>query len=325
MAEIKFDLKDKRILSELNSNANISASKLAKKVRISRQVAEYRINKLFSQKTIYAFYTLVDAGRLGYSSFRIHLRLKNVNEERYSNFAKELFDNYSTFWVGFISGSFDFIIDIFAKNSNEFDRILSDIIQKNKDIIQSYDTMVILEMDLYDYGYFLDDKKIREKVVMHRNLEKVKIDDLDKRILKNIKYNSRAFYEDIGKKVGLTRNAVKNRIKKLEEKKVIVGYKTFINFNHFSKQSFKIFIKYNNSKIEEEKELLDYLKSKKGVLATLKFLGKWNLDIEIHTKDVKELQQFIINLRNKYEIIGDYEIAQLIDDYGIDFYPDKLL
>lgn len=318
-------MKDKRILDGLDRDTNIITSQLAKKVAISRQVAEYRINKLISQKTIYAFYTLVDVGRLGYSSFRIHLRLKNVSEEVYSNFAKELFTEYPTFWVAFISGNFDLIIDIFARNSNEFEEIFSKILQKNKEIIQNYDTMVILQLDLYNYGYFLNDKKDRIKITIHKNIEEIKIDDIDKKILRTIKHNSRIPYETIGKNVNLTRNAVKNRILKLEKKEIIAGYKTMVNFNHFDKQSFKIFIKYNNSKIEQEKSLLNYIKNKSGILATLKLLGKWNLDMEIHTKDIKELQQFIINLRNKFDIIEDYEIIQIIEDYGIDFYPDKLI
>jgi len=325
MIGIRLDRKDKRLLNELDRNPNISISQLAKKIGISRQVAEYRINKLVSQKTIYAFYTLVDTGKLGYSSFRVHLRLKNVNENVYSNFAKELFTEYPTFWVAFISGSFDLIIDIFARNSNEFEDIFSKILQKNKEIIQDYDTLVILEMNLYDYGYFLEDKKERGKIIMHKNSENIQLEEIDKKILYEIKYNSRKPYEAIGKNVGLTRNAVKNRILNLEREKIIAGYKILINFNHFDKQSFKIFIKYDNSKIEQEKELLRYLKQKTGILTTLKLQGKWNLDIEIHIKNVKELQQFIINLRNKYEIIKEYEITQLIEDYGIDFYPNGIM
>ena len=42
---------------------------------------------------------------------------------------------------------------------------------------------------------------------------------MDEKILRVIKKNSRMPYEVIGKKVGLTRNAIKNRILKLEEKR----------------------------------------------------------------------------------------------------------
>ena len=324
MDKIRLDMKDRRILEELDRNPNITLSSLAKNVGVSRQVAEYRMTKLVSQKTVYAFYTLIDVGRLGYSSFRVHLRLKNVSEETYSKFAKQLFTDYPTFWVAFISGSFDLIIDIFARNSNKFEEIFSDILKKNKEIIQNYETSVILGMNLYTYGYFIETNKSRDKLILHKNIDCKKIDKTDEKILQKIKLDSRIPYDVVAKEIGISRNSVKNRILKLEENRVIAGYKPLINFNHFDKQSYKIFIKYNNTRIDQEKHLLEYLKHKIGVLTTLKLLGKWNLDIEIHTKDIRELQRFIIELRNKYEIIEDYEIIQIIEDYGIDFYPDKL-
>ena len=324
MEAIKLSLKDKRILALLDKEPNLSYSKIAKRVGISRQVAEYRIRKLLSQKTIYAFYTLIDVGKLGYSSFRVHLRVKNVSQETYSKFAEQLFREYPTFWVGFMSGSFDIIMDIFAKNFNEFDIIFRDILKKYKNIVQSYDVLAILELDLYDYGYFLEKNSNRNVAIVHKNEAIFKLDEIDKKILKIIKYNSRIPYEEIGKKVKLSRNGVKQRIKKLEEKDIIADYKILVNFNHFNNQSFKIFVKYNNSKIEQEKELLEEIRRTPGILNILKFIGKWDLDIEIQIKDSRELQRFIIGLRDKYSIIEDYEIVRIIDDYGIDFYPDKL-
>jgi DNA-binding Lrp family transcriptional regulator len=325
MDKIKLDLKDKRILDELDRNPNIYSSALGKKVGLSRQVIEYRLEKLLSQKTIYSFYTLIDVGKLGYSSFRVHLKIKNISPDSYLKFAKALYLDYPTFWVAFISGSFDIIIDIFAKNSNEFEEIFSQIIQKNKEIIQSYEILTILNLDLYNYGDFIESKQKRRKISVHRNIADYDIDDADKKILQAIKHNSRIPYEIIGKKLNLARNTVKNRILKLEEKEIIAGYKILVNFAHFDKQSFKIFIKYNNAKIDQEKSLLEFLENKKGILNTLKLLGKWNLDIELHIKNVKELQEFIIDLRNRYDIIEDYEIIQIIEEYGIDFYPAKLV
>ena len=54
MAKITLDKKDLRILDELDKNPNLNTNQIAKKVGISRQVAEYRLNKLISQKTINA-------------------------------------------------------------------------------------------------------------------------------------------------------------------------------------------------------------------------------------------------------------------------------
>ena len=65
-----------------------------------------------------------------------------------------------------------------------------------------------------------------------------------------------------------------------------------VDFRHFDRLTYKIFIKYDSSKIEP--------------------------------KNAKELQQFLIDLRNKYSIINDYEFIQVLEDYGLDFYPAKL-
>ncbi|MEK6892647.1 MAG: Lrp/AsnC family transcriptional regulator [Nanoarchaeota archaeon] len=324
MEKVKLTTKDERILEALDKNANIPLSRLSKKVGVSRQVAEYRLKKLLLQKTIYQFYTLIDVGRMGYSSFRVHIRIKNVDKEKYSNFAKDLFDNYPTFWVGFISGKFDIIADIFAKNPNDFERIISEVLKKHKNLIQSYEVLQILELDLFEYGYFFQNNHNRMAVAVHKNEGITKIDDIDKKILHKIKDNSRIAYEEVAEYVGITRNSIKNRIKKLEQKRIIAGYKIIVNFNHFGNQSFKILIKYNSSKMEQEKQLLEEIRQTPKILNILKFLGSWNLDIEIHAKDIRELQEYIIGLRNKYSLIEDYEIIQIIDDHGIDFYPKKI-
>lgn len=55
------------------------------------------------------------------------------------------------------------------------------------------------------------------------------LDEMDNKILKELKDNARATYSEIGEAVGLSRVAVKNRIEVLEKKGIIQGYKTVIN------------------------------------------------------------------------------------------------
>jgi len=321
---MKFDKKDLKILEILDSNARERISSIAKKCLISRQVAMYRINKLLSQKSIYGFYTLIDVGKLGYSSFRLHIRLKESNEKKYREFARNIFSNYPCFWVGFVSGYFDIIIDIFARNQNDFEEIFSKMLKENKNVIASYEILPIVKMDLYGYNYFSASKYRTWCRTLHINTGEYRLSKSDTIILKEIKFNARYEYIKIAKKLGMARVTVKNRIKELEKKGIIAGYKIFINFSHFNRNSYKIFIKYDTSRIEERVELMGYLKGMPGVLATLEFIGRWDLDIEIHMENAKELQKFLINLRNKFSIIRDYEIVQILEDYGIDFFPEPI-
>ena len=149
-------MKDMRILNVLDKDPTVSLSEVAKKAGISKQVADYRIKKLIEQKTIYGFYAVVNLGKLGYSLFRLHIKLKNVSHDKYPAFANYLLKNYPTFWVGFVSGSFDLIVDIWAKGPSEFQNYLKDILNSQKDIIYSYESFQMLDGDGYGRIDFMD-------------------------------------------------------------------------------------------------------------------------------------------------------------------------
>jgi len=55
------------------------------------------------------------------------------------------------------------------------------------------------------------------------------LDLLDNKILNEIKDNARLSYSDIGKRVGISRVAVKNRMDLLEKRGIIQGYQTVIS------------------------------------------------------------------------------------------------
>ena len=322
---IKLDKKDLRILDVLDQNPHLPVNDIAKKVGVSRQVAEYRLHKLISQKIIHSFFTFVDVATLGYTLFRVHFRLKNSTRETYQKFAANLYQDYPCLWIALMSGSFDLIFDVFAASPQELQDMLSEIVHKNKNIIQSYESLLVLSMNIYQYSYFLKPEPKRRKITFNQQKDIIVIDDKNRKILALLKNNCRLAYEVIGKKVGLTRNAVKSRIKSMEESGVIAGYGMFIAFSYLNKKSFKIFIKYNPQQREEEKNLLIYLKSTPGILATLQLFGKWDLDIEIHQDDIQRLQEFMVDLRNRFGIIEDYDIVPIIEEFGIDFFPQKLI
>ena len=70
------------------------------------------------------------------------------------------------------------------------------------------------------------------------------LDQVDNQILDILKENARTTFSDIGKSVGLSRVAVKNRVEVLEKNGVIQGYKTVVNKTkviHIIKNNFFIF------------------------------------------------------------------------------------
>ena len=62
MKPIKLDEKDKKILYELDKNSRQGISSIAKKVRLSKEVVNYRIKNLEKRKIIKGYYAVLQRG-----------------------------------------------------------------------------------------------------------------------------------------------------------------------------------------------------------------------------------------------------------------------
>src|SRR3989338_10516950 len=73
----KLDLKDKRLLYELDLDSRQSFNELGKKLSLSKSSVIYRINNMQKSGIIKQYHTVLDIGKLGYISFRLYIKLQN--------------------------------------------------------------------------------------------------------------------------------------------------------------------------------------------------------------------------------------------------------
>ena len=79
----------------------------------------------------------------------------------------------------------------------------------------------------------------------------MKLDLKNKKILDILRNNCRLNHTEIGKIVGLSRESVSYRIKKLEKAKIIRGHYTFINYDLTETKKYVCFIKFNNFEVQK--------------------------------------------------------------------------
>ncbi|GAE37214.1 transcriptional regulator [Halalkalibacter akibai JCM 9157] len=79
------------------------------------------------------------------------------------------------------------------------------------------------------------------------------MDEIDKSILIELQHNARISVTELGKKIGLSTPAANERLKKLEEKEVIEGYRAVINPEKVNKHV-TAFILYDTKRCKEFRE-----------------------------------------------------------------------
>ena len=117
---VDLDLKDRKILYQLDLNCRQSNAQIGKKVGLSRKVVEYRIKKMEEEGIIKGYYTCVDAYKLGYYFYRFYINFQYVS----SDLKKEIIDYFVNYnyisTIGTTNNLYDLIAVIWVNNINEF-------------------------------------------------------------------------------------------------------------------------------------------------------------------------------------------------------------
>src|SRR5512136_1676871 len=94
----KIDLKDRKILYELDLNCRQSNTQIGKKVGLKKDVVAYRIKRMQDEGVIKNFWTAINTFNLGYNVFRIYITLQYVNVEKKNEIIQH-FVNYENTWA----------------------------------------------------------------------------------------------------------------------------------------------------------------------------------------------------------------------------------
>ena len=74
------DIKDVKILSELDRDARLSNIQIGRKVGLSKEVVKYRIDNMIKRGVIIRFHTVINYFKIGMVKFKLYLRLTNATK-----------------------------------------------------------------------------------------------------------------------------------------------------------------------------------------------------------------------------------------------------
>jgi Lrp/AsnC family transcriptional regulator for asnA, asnC and gidA len=131
----RIDDLDLKILSELSNDASISIPKLSEKINENSSVVYSRINRLVKKKLIERFTIEVNNKELGYTVKS--LTGINMDSKQRSVVIEELFKIPGVREVAEVTGRFDILVTMYAKNLSEMHQLVSENIGKITGIIGS--------------------------------------------------------------------------------------------------------------------------------------------------------------------------------------------
>ncbi|AFL97622.1 Lrp/AsnC family transcriptional regulator [Ornithobacterium rhinotracheale] len=154
------------------------------------------------------------------------------------------------------------------------------------------------------------------------------IDNIDKRILKELLINSKQSIKDLAQKVELSVTPVHERIKKLESTGIIKGYSANLDIK---KIGFNLVVYMNITLIRHQEELdseiANYINGLDEVVEAYFVSGDFDLMVKAVLRDMSHYQEFVLHKMSRIDIISNvrsYFVIKDIKDHNERIYPDNL-
>jgi len=321
---LNLDIKDKKILAELDKNARQSNSQIGKKVRLSKEVVKYRIDKLIENKVIIRFHTVINYFKLGIIKFKLYLRLTNTNKEKIGEIAQYFKQHSKTEWVALTSGQFDLIVGFLVNNVNEFDDEVQLVLNNFSDYIQEKAVTTTLYL-AHHTREFLKTKPEKEisKIVYHTTKDKQeKISKIEEELIKIIANNARMPITEIAKKLNTTPKTIQYHLKELEKRKIILAYKVHIDPKSINRIFCKAIIYLANTTQIKLNNFVNYASSLPGAIWPQRVMGNWDFELDFEIESYDKFQEIILDLKEKFpDIIKNHEFCIVSKEFKLDLFP----
>ncbi len=295
--QIKLDEYDKKLLFELDKNSRQGYTELAKKLKLSKDTIKYRINNHLKNGLIDGFYALINSSKLGFYSIRVYFNFKEMSNIEEEKAILELKKSKHVFYISKIEGEYEFGIGYFCKSFSEFQEFWNKFKMKFPNKILNERAVLFLSLTHFNRNYFSKSKTFQKKYQIINEPSSEKIDEKNLKILNFLSKNARMPIVEICEKIGLTPKAVILRIKEMEKRGIILGYKTKLNLEKINISMYKVDINVKDiKKVEEVKKFIFELPN---IIHYEKTLGYSDLEFDIECEHFEKFEKLIDEIKNR--------------------------
>ena len=321
---VKLDLKDKKILYELDRNSRQPASKIAKNVGLSTDGTNYRIKRLVKNEAIFRFITLLNTAKLGLTTYKLFYRFQNTTPENESEIIQYMVNHPNTQLVTETQGVFDLNVNFIVPNIESLHKIITEVRLKYGEFLADKEVTIMVQSHFFYRSYLLNKKltNTREKVYYGSDAKVVPLDRQNKQILTLLAKDARVSAVDIAREIGLSSDAVIHRIKKLEHEKIIQDYLLFLNPEKIGYTWYYVMVKFRDLTGDKENKFFQFCNIQPNIWNYTSTIGPWECVFNVDVESDEHLKQILTEIKKDFsQVLREYSIIKIIKTHKFNQYP----
>jgi len=324
----KLDVVDRKILHTIGHNGRLSTTAVAKSLKLSREVVDYRIRQLFKRGILTGYTTLVDVKKLGQLKHILYLRLQNFTKEKEEAIVDRFKSQKNIVWVASCGSGWDLGLLISSKDLEEFSQVFNFVTSACREHLSDYLILGEIKEDYAGRGLLAEGftpkaaPLDREGIAFQRAFKArkanniVKLTPREKKILYELIANPLVSMKKLADSVGISVATAKNSVGSLIKNGIVFGFMPMLSFSRLGYHWHMTFLKFNELNSLDERKLVEYFNQHPNILWYIKTVGPWNMAISIFAKDATHYREILNSLRKEFgTLIKDYDSVMIFNQH----------
>ena len=315
----ELDAYDKKILFELDINARMSASKIAKKLKLPKETVNYRIKRLEKDGWINRLYTIFNASLFGYSYYRVFLKFNKLTASTETEIIDYITSDPTCANLRVLEGQYDLVFLTIQKNPGELKAFLQCFFNNYGKYVQEKNVLMMMKTYKLNQKFLLEGRTIK-KTFNHVETKDYSLDKIDLGIMKAISTNARIKLSEIANNLKLDSRLIEYHIKRMERTGIIVTYATDLNLVKLNRELIKVDIALKDPALIPR--IVDFFDKTNTCIFAHELLGKYDLSFEIYVENDEMLRGILEKFKEQFlENYVYYDVSHVYKEYVINWSP----
>ena len=318
------DAKDKKILYHLDMDSSQSLSRLAKNIGVRKEVVRYRFNNLVESGVLKNTYVAMNLSRMGYTYYKIYIKLHKMDSSKEKEFISFVSDIDQVTWSASLEGSYDIAFTVLATSVHEFDSIWKKINNKYGEYFRNHEIVILTSSHEFSLDFLVGSSpNLSYDSYLFGGIHPLyKLSDKEKKIIECLNKRPRISIKNVAEDSGYSPMVVRYIIKKLKRAGMIRRLSILIDSSCMDETyyKFRVPIKFTGFTSDEEKKFFRYIKSQPYFTIYSTCIGKWDVELNIWTKNNKHYREIMRDLINKFShIIQEYDTLFVSEQHKVNY------
>jgi len=312
---------ERRVVSMLQHRADATVAQIARHTGYSQAKVRYTIESLLTRELI-TKQVYIDVYLLGLSYQTVFFSLMPKAKTHSSRLVSYLMKSPRVSYFVELGGEYDFCIDICVREMVELLDFMQELSSEFGACFNRKTSSVLISMVDYPLDLSEGGRKGQKAFTCGLSKHRVSIDHVDHQLLSTISRDPTLMIREVAQRLGIPVNTASYRVKRLESKGLICGYRYMPATDRLGLQSFIHCVSLCGISEKLRQMLFEFFESCPSVTYVLECTGNWDLEFGTSVYAAHEVIDITRSFQEKFgEVISSVRTLPMFLHRKISKYP----